>query len=566
VNRLVRYLRAIPAGASAELSDRELLARFTRERDGAAFAALVARHGGAVWAACARLLDREEDAEDAFQAVFLTLARKAVSVGDCLPAFLHGVARRVAANARRDARRRSATENAARVPEARTPNVSWHEGLALLDEELARLPDRYRAVLVACCLEGRSRDEAARHLGWTVNRVKGLLERGRELLRQRLARRGFDLGAVLLAATVANSVGAVPAVSVEMALRWAQGQGAVGGASSAAVALSERVMSAMFVQKLKAVAAVLVVAAVAVGGALTHRAAEGTEPVPKTEKGAPDPFAPQPKTEAPPNPFNPAPNGGNPFAPGTGFDPGFGNKFPAGEPQPKLPSAPDAPNPKMLREPGNRFDVEVIGRTDGVCSGTELYFYDSDLGTAAVHAGLVKANEKAVITVTVVKCPKSSEGSTRNGVKSLPWVEARPTDTALLLQRIPGRVVVNQYDALTIEEAIAKTGQQVKVAFEVASVEVDERIQEPGPTDWRIVTFNPKSALKTGVFRVYLIHTAVAPVFKLGLVKSKSGQGVDYFRGKTVRVTGTVERVDHPVDPTVYRILVSDIGNLEVIK
>jgi hypothetical protein len=90
---------------------------------------------------------------------------------------------------------------------------------------------------------------------------------------------------------------------------------------------------------------------------------------------------------------------------------------------------------KMLRDPGNRFDVELVGRINGVVSGTELYFYDSNLDAAAVHAGLVKPGEKAVITVTVVKCPRRGIGSLQNGVKSLPWDEARATDTALLLQR-----------------------------------------------------------------------------------------------------------------------------------
>ena len=120
MNQLLRYLRTIvPAASHERAADRELLARFARQRDGAAFAALVARHAGAVWAACRRLLDRDEDAEDAFQAVFLTLARKAGSVGEGLPAWLHEVARRVTANLRRAARRRAAGEGAARVPEGR---------------------------------------------------------------------------------------------------------------------------------------------------------------------------------------------------------------------------------------------------------------------------------------------------------------------------------------------------------------------------------------------------------------------------------------------------------------
>ena len=137
---------------------------------------------------------------------------------------------------------------------------------------------------------------------------------------------------------------------------------------------------------------------------------------------------------------------------------------------------------KMLRDPGNRFDVEVIGRTDGTVSGTELYFYDSALDTAAVHAGLVKVGEKAVITVTVVKCPKSGAGSTQHGVKSLPWDGAKPGDTAPFLQRRTPKEDKPQNpkeekgrDAppkvLTLEEAVKDrvNNQMATVEFEVKS-------------------------------------------------------------------------------------------------
>jgi hypothetical protein len=92
---------------------------------------------------------------------------------------------------------------------------------------------------------------------------------------------------------------------------------------------------------------------------------------------------------------------------------------------------------RMLRDPGTRFDVAVVGRTEGTCSGTDLYFYDSQIDVAAVHAGLINKGEKAIITVTVVKCPRSEPGSTRNGVKSAPWDEAKVTDTAFILQNPP---------------------------------------------------------------------------------------------------------------------------------
>ena len=598
MNQLLRYLRAAsPAPAPAEAPDRELLARFARARDAAAFAALVARHGPAVWDACRRLLDREHDAEDAFQAVFLTLARKAGAVGDSLPAWLHGVARRVAANVRRDERRRSATEDAARVPEGRGADPSWRDGLAALDEELARLPDRYRAVLIVCCLDGRTRDEAARQLGYSEGQVKGLLERARELLRQRLARRGFEFGAVLLAATVANPAGAAPGVAAEAAVRVAQGQGAAGAVSSAAVALSEKVVGAMFVQKLKAVAAVLVVAAVAAGGAFTHGTAEGTDPGKgKVEPGnafAPrggraitdDPLMPPSKPVAPKWPGAVDPDA--PRVPGKRprdpekidpFAPPRANPLPEGKrppPQPKGPLAADKLDPKMLRELGNRFDVEVTGRTDGECWGTDLYFYKSDLGTAAVHAGLVKAGEKAVITVTVVKCPKSGEGVRRNGVTSFAWDDAATTDTALLLQRLPqsDRAVAPTKDGLTVDQAIrAKPGEKVTVKFEIGSSQFG--YQGVDAKEARAIAFLPKAQPAGGyTFHVAVTGKAATHLLNLGLIDEHPftrtyERGVSaYFQGKTIRVTGKVETISETTNRGVgYRIVVSDLDNLEVVK
>lgn len=186
-------------------SDRALLDRYARDRDEEAFAELVRRYGTGVWAACVRLAGR--DAEDAFQAVFMILSRKAKTVIGSLPAWLHAVTRRVASDLRRSARRRGAVEAAAARPaEAPPDDLSLREGLAVLDEELSRLPDQHRAVLIVCCLEGRSRDEAAAQLGWSEAQVKGRLQRAREMLRTRLARRGVELGGLLLTAAVASPV------------------------------------------------------------------------------------------------------------------------------------------------------------------------------------------------------------------------------------------------------------------------------------------------------------------------------------------------------------------------
>ena len=232
---MIPILRLLRAAAG---SDRDLLDRYARDRDEQAFEALVRRYGAGVWAACVRLAGR--DAEDAFQAVFLILSRKAGTVTGSLPAWLHAVTRRVAANLRRNARRRGEVEAAARPPESPTDDPSLREGLALLDEELSRLPEQYRAVLIVCCLEGRSRDEAAAQLGWSEGQVKGRLERAREMLRTRLARRGVELGGLLLAAAVA---GPVPVRADPP--------------SAAALTLTHGVIRAMLIQKLRLAVAVL---------------------------------------------------------------------------------------------------------------------------------------------------------------------------------------------------------------------------------------------------------------------------------------------------------------------
>ena len=286
MNQLRHYIRSVvPVHESADVPDREYLDRFARNRDESAFAALVGRYGGSVWAVCRRLVDREQDAEDAFQATFLTLARKAGSIRDgSLPAWLHGVARRIAANLRRTARRQADREAAAAIrPCSGPPELTWQDGLAVLDEELGRLPERYRTVLIVCCLDGRSREEAAAHLGWSEGQVKGRLERARDMLRRRLERRGFQVGTVLLAATVSRSASAGPPAvaptvlvssTVKAAIAFVSASGAKSGTlSSTVAALSEGVVRAMAVQKIKLVLAMLLALAVTSSGLFTYHAA-----------------------------------------------------------------------------------------------------------------------------------------------------------------------------------------------------------------------------------------------------------------------------------------------------
>jgi RNA polymerase sigma factor (sigma-70 family) len=201
--------------------DQELLARFLHQRDEAAFAALMERHGSMVLGVCRRMLRNVHDAEDACQAVFLVLARKAEAVRKqgSLSSWLHGVAWRVANKLRARLARRHASDaaSAADKPTVHEPaDLTWRELLHVLDEELNRLPAAYRGPLVLCHLEGRTQDEAARELGWSLGTLRGRLERGRHKLRARLLRRGISGSAVLAVASLAPGVcgAAVPATLV----------------------------------------------------------------------------------------------------------------------------------------------------------------------------------------------------------------------------------------------------------------------------------------------------------------------------------------------------------------
>ncbi len=298
VLRHVRTLAAAHTGRAA--SDRELLERFASGHDEAAFAALVERHGPMVLGVCRRALGDAHDAEDACQATFLVLARKADSVRKAasLGSWLHGVACRVAAGLRREQARRRRRERGAgrRAPADPCAELAWREVQAALDEELGRLPERYRAPLVLCYLEGSTRDEAARQLGLSVGSLHGRLERGRTLLRGRLARRGLGLSAALLAAalSVGSARGALPPTlvlaSARAAVRLAAGHPAPPGDVPANVlTLAQEVLKNMFVTKLKAGAALVLCVGLltaAVGGSLasvgTAREAKAPPPMAAT--------------------------------------------------------------------------------------------------------------------------------------------------------------------------------------------------------------------------------------------------------------------------------------------
>ena len=278
---LVRRLRrATEPGGDAALSDAQLLERFVARRDDAAFELLVWRHGTMVLNLCRRLLGHDQDAEDAFQATFLVLARKAATIGKrrACASWLYKVAYRVALAARAEAAGRAARERRCPddLPAAQaSDDVVWRDLRPVLDEEVSRLPEKYRAVFVLCCLEGRTGAEAAEQLRCPEGTVLSRLSRARERLRRRLTRRGVCLSAGLLAALVAAkgqaaevTAGLVGTTS-KAALAIAAGKAVAVAASARAAALTEGVLRAMFVSKLTvAMGIVLTVGLFAIGAGL----------------------------------------------------------------------------------------------------------------------------------------------------------------------------------------------------------------------------------------------------------------------------------------------------------
>jgi RNA polymerase sigma factor (sigma-70 family) len=259
---IAQFVRALRTHGRADQTDGQLLRQFLSQRDEAAFVALVRRHGPMVLGVCHRVLGNTADTEDAFQATFLVLVRKAASLTGrpVLGDWLHGVARRTALSARRACARRRAKEQAMARPDVQEETIQ-NDWLPLLDEELSRLPENYRLPIVLCDLEGQTRREAADRLGWPEGTVAGRLARGRSLLARRLIRHGSVLSSSLLAAVLAQNA-ASACVSATLLHSTARAASLVGGAgtetataviSERVAALTEGAVRAMFLAKLKIV-------------------------------------------------------------------------------------------------------------------------------------------------------------------------------------------------------------------------------------------------------------------------------------------------------------------------
>jgi RNA polymerase sigma factor (sigma-70 family) len=284
----IQHLRADLSPEGDGMTDGELLARFVRSRDQDALAAMVRRHASMIWGVCRRHLNHH-DAEDAFQATFLVLVRKAADVPrQAVANWLYGVARQIAVRLRAMAAKLGRRETqAVNMPEPTVPEVRDADLQRVVDEEVSRLPDHYRGVIVLCDLEGMTRKEAAQQLGISEGSVASRLARARLMLAKRLTQRGmvFSIASVAVVLSAAAPP-ALVASTIRVASLMAAGQ-AAGGVSAKVAALTEGMVKAMYVTKIKSVlTVVLVLVALAGGAGLIYEAQAGEQPMAKEEQPA----------------------------------------------------------------------------------------------------------------------------------------------------------------------------------------------------------------------------------------------------------------------------------------
>ncbi len=285
---VIRQLQEVlDAGSLGALDDADLLGRFARgdAGSGAAFEALVARHGRMVHRVCLGVLGDSHEAQDAAQAAFLVLSRRAPAIRkpEALTSWLHGTARRIAARTLRASIRRERHERRKARAEATDPGPAPARDWSDLHDELARLPARYRDPIVLCDLAGLSHDQAAGRIGAPVRTLETRLYRGREQLKARLIRRGLAPSAALVA--MAAEAGAAPlptgwpAETARLAVEIAKKIRAAAGTSPAAWSMARVDLKEILMIKLKAIAAVGILAGLAAGGTWTLGAGDGPNPV-----------------------------------------------------------------------------------------------------------------------------------------------------------------------------------------------------------------------------------------------------------------------------------------------
>jgi RNA polymerase sigma factor (sigma-70 family) len=279
LHSMLDHLRRLQGIAdSAQRSDRELLRAFVANNDQDAFATVVTRHAPLVWGVCRRILGQRQDAEDAFQATILILARRAGSIRwqSSIGGWLHTVAQRLALRARKQAdQRRFCEREASRMP----PNdSSLRELAAVVDQELRRLPAKYREPLLLHYLENATAEAAARQLGLSRGTFYNRLTRGRELLRGRLSRQGLSLAAPLLVAALTADAEAASRSLIETTLR-----NVMGTAPKRVAALATEALGVTAIAKLKIGLALSLLLGIAAGGVAMLTPSAPLAPLPQAE-------------------------------------------------------------------------------------------------------------------------------------------------------------------------------------------------------------------------------------------------------------------------------------------
>lgn len=274
VKKLIQAVRDLALGGDSGHGDGELLEAFRQNGDEHAISALIRRHSGMIWGVCRRVLGAGPDAEDAFQATFLVLVQKASSIRDPqrIANWLYGVAQQTAVRMRAQRAKRGNRERQVEgMPERDAPAPTSNHLEPILDEELSRLPEIYRAVIVLCDLEDKPRSAVAKQLGCPEGTIAARLSRGREMLASRLTRRGIATtsGALAIVLSV-QAASAAPAPLILATIHSAT----TGAVSASVAALTQGVLQAMFFSRIKLVVAVLVATlAFATGSILMYAAA-----------------------------------------------------------------------------------------------------------------------------------------------------------------------------------------------------------------------------------------------------------------------------------------------------
>jgi RNA polymerase sigma factor (sigma-70 family) len=285
LNRVAHHLRRVVHSVTEQrLNDAELLERFVVDRDEMAFAELVERHGPMVLGVCRRVTGDAHDADDAYQATFLVLVRRAAAVWprDQVGNWLHGVAFRTAVEARKRSERRRLRERPTDpLPHPAVDPPAPQDWRPIFDQELRQLPAKYRIAVIICELEGRSRREAARHLGVAEGTLSSRLAAARRLLGERLARRGVAPAVALLAAALAREADAANPIFSQ-------------SISQNAIEIMEGVLKVMTMNKLKAWAVVLVALVATAGGGTMLASGFGAGPEPPRNPEVPSAPIPTP--------------------------------------------------------------------------------------------------------------------------------------------------------------------------------------------------------------------------------------------------------------------------------